>query len=65
MVYVCSFFLPLTEVYIHFEILTIMRYVLGVFVLYSIGFSGGDILIASLCMGIAYGFIDIMKQGKI
>ena len=40
-----------------------MRYVFGAFVLYSIGFLGGDIIIASIWVGIAYGFIDIMKQG--
>jgi len=58
-------FPPLTEVYIHFEILTIMRYALGAFLLYSIGYLGGDIIIASIWMGVAYGFIDLMKQGKI
>ena len=42
-----------------------MRYVFGAFVLYSIGQFGGDILIAALWIGIAYGFIDLMKQGKI
>ena len=62
--YALSFF-PLTEVYIHFEIWTIMRYVFGAFVLYSIGFFGGDIIIASIWVGIAYGFIDLMKDNKI
>jgi hypothetical protein len=42
-----------------------MRYVFGAFILYSIGQFGGNILIAALLIGIVYGFIDMMKQGKI
>jgi len=44
---------------------TIMRYAVGAFLLYIVGYFGGDIIIASIWMGIAYGFIDLMKQGKI
>jgi len=29
-----------------------------------VGLVGGDILISSIFIGIAYGFIDLMKQGK-
>jgi len=42
-----------------------MRYAVGAFLLYIVGYFGGDIIIASIWMGIAYGFIDLMKQGKI
>jgi|TARA_Y100000310_G_scaffold2072_1_gene2582 hypothetical protein len=39
-----------------------MRYFTGAFVLYCIGFMGGDVLFSALWIGIAYGFIDIMKE---
>ena len=39
-----------------------MRYAFGAFILYTIGFFGGNIIIASIWVGIAYGFIDLMKQ---
>ena len=42
-----------------------MRYVVGAFLLYCTGWLGGDILISAIWIGIAYGFIDLMKQGKI
>ena len=42
-----------------------MRYALGAFLLYTIGYLVGDIIIASIWMGIAYGFIDLMKQGRL
>ena len=42
-----------------------MRYAVGAFLLYTIGYLGGDIIIASIWVGIAYGFIDLMKQGEI
>mgnify|MGYP004071852215 CR=1 len=42
-----------------------MRYIFGAFVLYCIGALGGDILISALWLGVAYGFIDLMKQEKL
>ena len=42
-----------------------MRYILGTFLLYCIGWLGGDVLLAAIWMGAAYGFIDLMKQGNI
>ena len=42
-----------------------MRYAFGAFILYTVGYFGGDIIIVSIWMGIAYGFIDLMKQGEI
>jgi hypothetical protein len=42
-----------------------MRYFFGTWILYVIGYLGGDIIIASIWIGAAYGFIDLMKQGKI
>ena len=39
-----------------------MRYVIGAFMLYVVGWMGGSILITSLWIGAAYGFIDIMKE---
>jgi hypothetical protein len=42
-----------------------MRYAVGTFLLYCTGWLGGDILISAIFIGIAYGFIDLMKQGKI
>ena len=42
-----------------------MRYIFGTFVLYCVGWLGGDILLSAIFIGIAYGFIDLMKQGKI
>jgi hypothetical protein len=42
-----------------------MRYFIGAFVLYIIGFLGGDVLMASLWVGASFGFIDLMKQGNI
>ena len=42
-----------------------MRYVIGAFMLYTIAYLGGDIIIASIWIGVAYGFIDLMKQGRI
>ena len=44
---------------------TFMRYFIGAFVLYIIGFLGGDVLIASVWVGASFGFIDLMKQGNI
>ena len=43
----------------------IMRYVIGAFLLYCIGWMGGDILLSAIWLGIAYGFIDLMKQQKL
>jgi len=40
------------------------RYLIGIWGLYWIGWMGGDILLTALWFGIAFGFIDIMKQGK-
>ena len=42
-----------------------MRYVFGAFLVFTIGYFGGDILVASLWLGAVYGFIDTMRQGKI
>jgi len=42
-----------------------MRYAIGAFLLYAVGYLGGNIIIVSIWMGITYGFIDLMKQGKI
>jgi len=39
-----------------------MRYFFGATLLYFIGYSGGDVLIASLWVGASYGFIDIMRE---
>ena len=41
-----------------------MRYVIGAFMLYWTGLLGADILMASLWLGVAYGFIDLMKEGR-
>jgi len=32
-----------------------MRYAVGAFILYTVGYLGGDIIIVSIWMGIAYG----------
>ena len=42
-----------------------MRYVIGAFMLYAVGWIGGNILMTALWIGVAYGFIDLMKQGRI
>jgi hypothetical protein len=42
-----------------------MRYAVGAFLLYTVGYLEGNIIITSIWMGIAYGFIDLMKQGEI
>jgi hypothetical protein len=42
-----------------------MRYVIGAFLLYCIGWFGGNILFSAIMIGVAYGFIDVMKQEKI
>jgi len=39
-----------------------MRYFIGAWVLFAIGYMGGDVLISSLWVGAAYGFIDFMKE---
>jgi len=39
-----------------------MKYIIGVFVLYCIGWLGGDIIVAAICIGLSYGFIDYMKE---
>ena len=38
-----------------------MRYAIGAFMLYWIGWIGGDIIISALWIGLAYGFIDTMS----
>jgi len=30
-----------------------------------VGWLGGDVLVSAIFIGLAYGFIDLMKQGKI
>ena len=42
-----------------------MRYFIGTWLLYAMAYLGSDIIIASIWVGVAYGFIDLMKQGKI
>jgi hypothetical protein len=39
-----------------------MRYFIGAWVLCCIGYVGGDILTSSLGVGVAFGFIDFMKE---
>jgi len=39
-----------------------MRYFVGTWLLYAIAYLGGDIIIASVWIGAAYGFIDFMKE---
>ena len=41
------------------------RYIIGTFMLAIVGFTGGNVLLSAIFIGIAYGFIDLMKQGKI
>ena len=48
-----------------FDIMKYMRYAVGSFLLYCTGWLGGDVLISSIWIGVAFGFIDLMKQGKI
>ena len=42
-----------------------MRYIVGTFLLYCTGWLGADILISAIWIGVAYGFIDYMQQGKL
>ena len=39
-----------------------MRYVIGAFMLYAVGWMGGNILISALWIGAAFAFIDIMRE---
>jgi len=39
-----------------------MRYIFGTFVLYCIGWLGGDILLSAIFIGVAYGFIEYMEH---
>ena len=41
-----------------------MRYLIGALVLWCIGYFGGDILISSLWLGFAFGFIDKMNPNE-
>ena len=41
-----------------------MRYFVGTWLLYAIAYMGGDIIVVSLWMGAAYGFIDLMKERR-
>ena len=41
-----------------------MRYVIGAFMLYVVGWMGGNILISALWIGAAFAFIDIMREGE-
>ena len=66
--YVCSFFSPSHRgiyTFRNWTIMRYMRYAFGAFILYTVGYLGGDIIITSIWMGIAYSFIDLMNQGEI
>ena len=41
-----------------------MRYIFGTFVLYCVGWLGGDVLLSAVWIGAAYGFIDFMELGQ-
>ena len=41
-----------------------MRYFIGTWLLYAMAYLGGDIIIASIWIGAAYGFIDLMKESE-
>tara|TARA_B110001454_G_scaffold201626_1_gene208159 strand:+ start:264 stop:392 length:129 start_codon:yes stop_codon:yes gene_type:complete len=41
-----------------------MRYFFGVWILYAVGYLGGNILMAAIWIGIGYGFIDLMREGR-
>ena len=41
-----------------------MRYLFGAWVLYIVGYLGGNVLMAAIWIGIGYGFIDLMREGK-
>ena len=38
-----------------------MRYIFGTFMLYCVGWMGGDVLFSAIFIGAAYGFIDTMR----
>ena len=38
-----------------------MRYIFGTFMLYCVGWMGGDFLFSAIFIGAAYGFIDTMR----
>tara|TARA_Y100000310_G_C20467288_1_gene708265 strand:+ start:434 stop:562 length:129 start_codon:yes stop_codon:yes gene_type:complete len=38
-----------------------MRYIFGTFMLYCVGWLGGDVLFSAIFIGVAYGFIDNMR----
>ena len=38
-----------------------MRYIFGTFMLYCVGWMGGDGLFSAIFIGAAYGFIDTMR----
>jgi len=38
------------------------RYIVGSFMLAVVGWLGGDVLLSAIFIGLAYGFIDLMKQ---
>ena len=42
-----------------------MRYFFGAWMLFTIGQFGGNILLAAIWIGIAYGFIDLMREGRL
>tara|TARA_Y100000780_G_scaffold2925_1_gene2715 strand:- start:259 stop:387 length:129 start_codon:yes stop_codon:yes gene_type:complete len=41
-----------------------MRYLFGALVLYTVGYLGGNVLFAAIWIGIGYGFIDLMREGR-
>jgi hypothetical protein len=41
-----------------------MRYFIGTWLLYAMAYLGSDIIIASIWIGAAYGFIDLMKERR-
>mgnify|MGYP001176011428 FL=1 len=42
-----------------------LRYLIGMYGLYWIGFMGGDIIWSALWIGLAFGFIDFMKGERL
>ena len=42
-----------------------LRYVIGMYGLYWIGFMGGDIIVSALFLGLPFGFIDYMKGERL
>ncbi len=41
-----------------------MRYFFGAWMLYAVGYLGGNILLAAIGIGIGYGFLDLIREGR-